>query len=269
MPVLHHDAKPWRALEAHRVVFERVALGAPLAEVLELLAALSETVTPDVLCSVLLLDSAHGTLHHGAAPSLPAFYSQAIDGLAIGVGVGSCGTAAATGQRVIVEDVQTHPYWSSFRDMTARAGVRACWSEPIKSATGEVLGTFAMYYREPRAPDAVDLEFIETSAHVAGVAIARARVEEELARHRQHLEELVVSRTAELERVNHELRTALQDVKVLRGLLPICAACKKVRDEEHDTWEPIEVYVRRRSEADFTHGVCPTCMDELYPGMRR
>src|SRR5437868_2664476 len=96
IPTLLRDAKTWRALDAHRVVFERVALGAPLAEVLALLAALSETVSPDVLCSVLLLDAARGTLHHGAAPSLPAFYSQAIDGLGIGVGVGSCGTAAAT-----------------------------------------------------------------------------------------------------------------------------------------------------------------------------
>jgi GAF domain-containing protein len=268
-PLLLRDAKAWRALEAHRLVFERVALGAPLVEVLDLLTTLSETVMPDVLCTVLLLDAATGTLHHGAAPSLPAFYAEAIDGLAIGDGIGSCGTAAATSRRVIVEDIATHPYWTPFRELAARAGVRACWSEPIFDHASTVLGTFAMYYREPRAPDDLDLEFIETSAHVAGVAIVRARIEEELARHRQGLERLVRSRTAELEQVNQELRTALQDVKVLRGLLPICSSCRRVRDDEHDTWEQLEVYIRTRSEADFTHGICPTCMDDLYPGMRR
>jgi GAF domain-containing protein len=268
-PVLLRDAKSWRALEAHRIVFERVALGAPLVEVLDLLATLSEKVSPDVLCSVLLLDAATRTLHHGAAPSLPRFYSEAIDGLVIGVGIGSCGTAAASGQRVVVEDIQTHPYWAPFTELAARANVRACWSEPILDDAGAVLGTFAMYYREPRAPDEIDLEFIETSAHVAAVAIQRARIETELALHRQHLEELVEARTAELATVNQDLRTALQDVKVLRGLLPICAACKRVRDDERGTWEPIEVFVRHRSEADFTHGICPACIDELYPGMRR
>src|SRR4051812_43710986 len=103
-----------RILEARNVVFERIATGAPLKEVLTMLTRTSEAVMPDVLCSVLLFDEATGTLHHGAAPSLPDFYCRTIDGMAVGPARGSCGTAAYTGKRVIVEDIMVHPYWAGF-----------------------------------------------------------------------------------------------------------------------------------------------------------
>jgi hypothetical protein len=178
-----------RTLEAREQVFQRIARGAPLPEILDLIARSSEEIIPDVLCSVLLLEPGTRRLKNGAAPSLPDFFSSALQGAETGPGRGSCGTAAYTGTRVIVEDVQTHPYWADWKQLAAAAGLRACWSEPILSARGIVLGTFAMYYREPRRPDPVDLDFIHTSAYVAGVAIERAQAEAELALHRRFADE--------------------------------------------------------------------------------
>jgi len=145
-------------------VLERLAAGAPLDEVLTLLVKTTEEVRPQMLCSILMLDHASGRLHHGSAPSLPDFYKQAIDGVRIGPRVGSCGSAAYHGKRVVVEDVRTDPRWAGYEELMDRAGLRACWSEPIISAGGEVLGTFAMYYREPRKPDDFDLTLVSTAA---------------------------------------------------------------------------------------------------------
>lgn len=149
----------------------RLAAGAPLEEVLEVLVSTAERAKPDFLCSVLLLDRGEAQLRHGAAPSLPEFYNEAIDGLPIGPTVGSCGAAAHLGARVIVEDIMTHSNWVGFRDLAQRVGVGACWSEPIRSSNGDVLGTFAMYYREPRSPGQEDIRIIESIAHLAGIAI--------------------------------------------------------------------------------------------------
>ena len=159
-------------------VLERVAAGAPLEDVLTALVETTEEVKPEMLCSVLLLDKDGKRLRHGAAPSLPDFYNDAIDGLEIGPGVGSCGAAAFTGERVIAEDVMTHPFWTDFREIAERAGLRACWAEPIVASSGAMLGTFAMYYREPRTPDRLDLEVTKTAAQLAGIAIERKRAEE-------------------------------------------------------------------------------------------
>jgi diguanylate cyclase (GGDEF)-like protein/PAS domain S-box-containing protein len=120
-----------------------------LPKILNELAHQIEALHPSILCSILLLDEDNKHLRHGAAPSLPDFYNQAIDGLEIGDGVGSCGTAAYRGKTVIVEDVQTHPYWEPFRDLAKRANLHACWSHPIKNNQGRVLGTFAFYHRPP------------------------------------------------------------------------------------------------------------------------
>lgn len=156
--------------ETRTDAFEKLARGEGLNSVLETMVLGLERLSPRMLCSVLLLDR-QGRLHLGAAPSLPTFYNQAIEGLNIGPGVGSCGTAAATGELVIVEDIATHPYWTIARDIAAAADLRACWSQPIRSSVGEILGTFAIYYREPRAPTDFDLEAITAIADAAGVAI--------------------------------------------------------------------------------------------------
>ena len=118
-------------------------------------------------------------LRHAFAPSLPQDYNHAVDGLEIGPTAGSCGAAAALGQRVVVADVTTHPNWEPYRSLAARANIRACWSQPIRAADGAILGTFAMYYSEPRGPEPYEERFIEAMAHMAGIAIERARMEVE------------------------------------------------------------------------------------------
>ncbi len=169
-------------------VLEMIALGRPVPEVLEALVRAVERQSADgMIGSVLLLDAEGKRLRHGAAPGLPAVYCAAIDGLEIGPQVGSCGTAAHTGRRVIVSDIRSDPLWAAFRELAAAHDLRACWSTPIKSRTGKVLGTFAMYYREPRAPSAADLELIERTEHLAGIVLERDRADVALRDAESHL----------------------------------------------------------------------------------
>jgi PAS domain S-box-containing protein len=161
-----------------RRILERAARGAPLRDVLKEITLLIEEQRPGhMTCSVLLLDREHACVRHGAAPHLPPDFVAKIDGARIGPQEGSCGTAAYLGERVIVEDIANHPAWKSYRAAALPHGLRACWSTPIFSATHEVLGTFAMYYREPRSPDAADLELVEHATYLAAVAIQRDRAE--------------------------------------------------------------------------------------------
>ncbi len=159
---------------------ELLSGGASLQGVLEGIVRGAEQLDPEMICSILLLDSQGKRLGNGIAPSLPDFFNAAIDGIEIGVGVGCCGTAAATGERVIVEDIKTHPYWAPYREIVVRAGLGACWSEPIRSSTGQVLGTFAIYHREAHSPAAFDISVIEKSARLASIAIERRQAEEAL-----------------------------------------------------------------------------------------
>jgi len=158
---------------ARSEVMELLAKGAPLSQVLETIVRSVEQENPAMLCSILLLDDTNEHLVTGAAPSLPDFYNQIVHGLKIGDGVGSCGTAAFTGKRVIVEDIQTHPYWAGYQELAAKAQLGACWSNPILSPAGKVIGTFAIYHRAPHTPAQADLELIEHASYLAGVAIER------------------------------------------------------------------------------------------------
>lgn len=166
-----------KVLRGRNQVLQDLARGASLESVLTSLTRSAEECFPDLRCSILLLDGKR-QLRHGAAPSLPDSYVRAIDGLDIGPDVGSCGAAAALGRRVVVDDVLAHSNWAPFRELAVSAKIRACWSEPIFSQDGGVLGTFAMYYGEPRKPSEDELEFIATTAHVAGIAIERKRDED-------------------------------------------------------------------------------------------
>ena len=151
-----------------------------LPRILEAIVLGLEQRYPAMRCSILLLDRDGQHLGQAVAPSLPEFYSAAIDGIAIGVGAGSCGTAAFTGQRIIVNDIATHPYWTPYRELAARAELGACWSQPIRSASGQILGVFAIYHREPHTPAASDLAIIEQSAHLASIAIEHKQMEDQV-----------------------------------------------------------------------------------------
>ena len=172
------QAEQYERFRSHTL--EMLASGEPLAEVLESIVRGVEQLNPGMLCSVLLLDVEGRHLCKGVAPSLPDFYNAALDGIEIGVGVGSCGTAAFTGERVIVANIATHPYWTPFKDLAASAGLGACWSQPIQGASGKVLGTFAIYHRAPHAPAQADIDVIEQTASLTSIAIERLVAREKL-----------------------------------------------------------------------------------------
>jgi GAF domain-containing protein len=163
-------------------ILQMIAANAPLSEILKSLLLLIEAQSPEMLCSVLLLSEDGDHLKHGAAPSLPKDYVDAIDGAPIGPKHGSCGTAMYRGVPVVVTDIQKDPLWEDYRALAAAAGLRACWSTPVLSGRGKVLGSFAMYYREPRTPTGAESSLTEVATRIAGLAIERQAVQEVLAR---------------------------------------------------------------------------------------
>jgi PAS domain S-box-containing protein len=163
-----------------RALLERIAGGAPLPDLLHELVQLLEAQAEGMLCSVLLVDERLGTVHPIAAPSLPREYTQALEGAPIGPEEGSCGAAAFRRERVIAADIATHRYWGSYKEIALSNGLRACWSSPIFSPDKQVLGTFAMYYREPREPTLPELAWIDAATHLAAIAIVRDRSEQSL-----------------------------------------------------------------------------------------
>jgi PAS domain S-box-containing protein len=202
-------------LRGRNKVLEQIATGVSLVRVLATLVETAQEVNPEMIGSVLLLDREQNRLRSGAAPRLPDFYNAAVDGLPIGPCAGSCGTAAYLRERVIVSDVMQHPYWAAFREVARQVGIGACWSQPIFSSDGEVLGTFAMYYRQPRQPDPRDLEDIETAAHLAGIAISHQRAAEELRLLNRSLETRVEERTCQLQASQEELRRRAQQTRLI------------------------------------------------------
>jgi len=168
--------------EAFRVgqsrVLEMISANAPLSEILTSLVLLIEAQSPEMLCSVLLLSDDGNHIRHGAAPNLPEQYVKAVDGAPIGPKHGSCGTAMYRGKPVIVTDINTDPLWDDYRELTEGTGLRACWSTPIMSGRGKVLGSFAMYYRQPRTPTGDEARLTVVATHIAGMAIEQQRTRE-------------------------------------------------------------------------------------------
>ena len=161
-------------------ILEMLATGHGLATILQAIVQGIEALHPDKLCSILLLDEAGQRVQRCIAPSLPEAYNAALEGLEIGMGVGSCGTAAFTNERVVVEDIASHPYWADFKDLAAQAGLGACWSQPIRSGTHRVLGTFGIYHRGTYHPNATDIALIEQTARLASITIEKTLAEERL-----------------------------------------------------------------------------------------
>ncbi|MEO6697092.1 MAG: EAL domain-containing protein, partial [Gammaproteobacteria bacterium] len=154
-----------------------LAKGGSLLEILDVVVRGVEASASTIRCSTLLLDNEGKHLLIGAAPSLPDFYNAAIHGIEIGPGVASCGTAAYTGELVVVENIQIHPYWESYKELAAEAGLGSCWSKPVRAASGKVLGTFAIYHRETSTPNESDIALIEQAANIVSIAIERKEAE--------------------------------------------------------------------------------------------
>ena len=154
-------------------IYEMIARGKPLSEILTSLVLFIESHTPGMICTVLLLDRETNRMWTGAAPNFPFGLSAAIDGSSIGPNAGSCGTAAFRGDNVFVENIETDPLWTEYKSVFLLHGLRSCWSSPILDERSRVLGTFAMYFREPASPTDGDLELINMATRIASAGIAR------------------------------------------------------------------------------------------------
>src|SRR3984957_13998031 len=160
-------------------ILRLILTGAPLAEVLTIIAQLVESPGDGTLCTIWLPHEDGKQLYCAAAPSLPGFIADA-GSMTIGPKGGSCGTAVYRKEPVYVNDILTDPVWDHYRHRLLPFGIRAVWSQPLFTSEGNVLGTFAIHYREPRSPGAADLQLIENASHIAGIAIERHLNEESL-----------------------------------------------------------------------------------------
>lgn len=168
-------------LALHNDILKLIGEGVHLKRIFKVLVLKIERLHPEMLCSILLLETTGKYLNIGMSPSLPDFYNQAIDGIEIGDGVGSCGTAVYLKKQVIVENIQQHPYWQGYRELAQKAGLAACWSQPIlNSKTQKVLGVFAIYHRQPSKPSAIALDLFKSYVNLAALAIEHAYADSEL-----------------------------------------------------------------------------------------
>lgn len=181
-------------LKANNLTLAQIARGAPLPDILNHIVRNIEEQNPEMLCTIMLLDSSGQHMRIGAAPNLPASVCAAIDGKKIGPSVGSCGTSAYLGKPVFVEDIATDPLWAAYRKVALDNDLRACWSAPIRSVAGLLLGTFAIYYRQPRRAGEQDIRLIDMATSIAAIAIEssaaaeqRRHVAEELRDHQTRL----------------------------------------------------------------------------------
>ncbi|WP_275864473.1 GGDEF domain-containing phosphodiesterase [Vibrio sp. CAU 1672] len=171
----HIDITPHKKEELYnnksRKILEMIARGAPASEVYIEIALLFESRYSGMRCSMLELEG--NTLLHGGAPSLPKEYCEAVHGLKNGPEVGSCGSSTYTGKRVLVEDIQTDPKWADIKQFALPHGMRCCWSEPVKSSSGDVLGAFGMYYNHPALPTKEESEDLAAAAMLTGLVMER------------------------------------------------------------------------------------------------
>lgn len=163
-------------LDGQAEILTNINAEKPLPAVLDLICRVVEAQGDGLYASILLLDERGERLLHGAAPSLPEDYCKAIHGISIGDGVGSCGTAAATGNPCIVEDIATHPNWAAFRGLALDThGLASCWSIPIKAYDGTVVATFAIYHKTPKKPTLKERKLIDFTSHLVAIAVNRDR----------------------------------------------------------------------------------------------
>lgn len=169
-----------RREQMRRRTLEKVAQGCSLQEIMLQLIESAEAIHPDSMCAISLIDETGKHLLQAAAPSLPEFFTKALHGVGIGLTAGSCAAAVALGKRIIINDIASHPYWKQHKCQAAQAALNACWSEPIRSLTGSVLGCFTVYYHNNVSPDQHKIALIESAAKLLGMTIERTRAQEEL-----------------------------------------------------------------------------------------
>jgi formate hydrogenlyase transcriptional activator len=189
-------------LAAEKRTLEMIASGAPLADILESLCDTIDAQSPKIISTAMLMDPDGKRLWPIAGRRIAKSWIEAITPLTIGADVGSCGTAAALKRRVVVSDIAADPLWADYRELALANGLRAAWSQPVLSKDQEMLGTFAMYYREPRTPSESDLQLIEGASHVAVIAIEGER-----------------SRTA-LQKASEEIKKSEAELRTIIDAIP-------------------------------------------------
>ncbi|MBC8113113.1 MAG: PAS domain-containing protein, partial [Candidatus Saccharimonas sp.] len=215
------DINERRVIESHErirnSVMESLTTGAPLTDILDVLARGLEEESPTRAISILLLDRDGRRLLTGAAPSLPEFFTAAVNGIEIGSGVGPCSTAVHLRERMIVEDIQQHPSCGAlYKEVAARAGLASCWSQPIYGESDRLLGTFAVYDNKVSHPSEADIQFIEVASQVAGIAIERKQAEEERRQYLKQVEESrdrIAEQSVQLIRQSEELARAKDEAE--------------------------------------------------------
>jgi PAS domain S-box-containing protein len=209
-------------------ILEMVATGSPLSDILTSIVVLMEAQAEGMLCSILLLHADGKHVRHAAAPSLPEAYVKAVDGAPIGPRNGSCGTAMFFKKPVVVTDVMTDPLWADYRQLAEICGLRSCWSTPILSVHGKVLGSFAMYRQETRGPNAEEQGLAQIATHITGIAIERKHAEEAL----HHSEEQL----SLLQTITMEVATASDLSSALKVVLQ--RVCEKTGWDFAQSWLP-------------------------------
>ena len=177
------ETKQLKSLQ--QLIMSALADEIPLTQIADQLCRHVEAIAPDVVSSLLHVD-ADGLIHPLGGPSLPEDYSRALEGIAIGPNIGSCGSAAYLGEAVLAEDIDTDPRWQPFKTRPLEVGLRACWSTPIKAKDGRVIGTFAFYFRECRAPSRWHQRIVDACVHLSALAIERQEARAQIARLAYH-----------------------------------------------------------------------------------
>jgi signal transduction histidine kinase len=249
-----------RVQAGERHVLELLASGVALDDVLEALVRIIEELSPETFASILLLEGE--TMRHAAGRSLPEEYRRAIDGSQIGPAAGSCGTAAFRKSPVFVDDIFNDPLWADYRRFAQPHGLRACWSMPLFGSDGRVLGTFAMYYRTVKSADAEARDLITRAAHVAGIAIERRQLDDQLRALSQRVEQArEEERTSIAREIHDELGQALTALKldvawVARRTRAIPEAAAKLEEMARGTDELLLTV--RRISSELRPGVLDT-----------
>ncbi len=236
-------------LSNQNTILEMITSSNEVSEILYKIACLIENASP-MWCSFLLLGKDKKTLNHAASPSLPKGYCDAIDGVIIGENVGSCGTAAFLKKPIIVTNILTSPLWTPYVKLAQMYNLAACWSTPILSKEGDVLGTFAMYYPKPRSPTKWDEELIDKAIHLSSIAIMKRNDEVKLKELNSNLEDKVCQRTSEL---TEALKTLQDTQKKLVDSEKMAALGKLTASIAHEINNP----------TNFTYAAVYMMLDEI------